>query len=81
MALASLGCWNQLLSGGFSLGVCCPPLPQGQEGGANLRRAIPGSLGCFDGSWREHMTQRFSWQVQTDGLYDCMSGAERLMSR
>ena len=50
MALASLGCWSQLLPGGFSLGVCCPSLPQGEEAGANLSRAVPGSLGCSDGS-------------------------------
>ena len=48
MALASLGCWSQLLPGGFSLGGCCPSLPQGEEGGANLSRAVPGSLGCSD---------------------------------
>ena len=56
MALASLGSWSQLLPGGFSLGVSCPPLTQGEEGRASLSRAVPGSLGCSDGSWREHIT-------------------------
>ena len=30
--------------------------------------------------WREQ-DERCCWQVQTDGVYDCMSGAARLMSK
>ena len=83
MALASLSSWSQLLHSGFTLASGSPPLPQGEEGGANLRRAVPGSLGCSVGSLERAPNAAVGRlkRMEHDGPYDCMSGAARLMSR
>ena len=77
MALASLSCWSQLLPGGFSLGVSCPPLTQGQEGGANLRRAVPEPLGCSDCRFKQMALMTLRLHVRCRKVDVEVAGARR----